>query len=214
MARNLTAGFIAAATAASNRPFVLFRGDFSGSSLTLSNLSRDLSWAAQTWLGNGWFAGMEGGDETTEVEAVDMTILLSGVPQSLIALVLGDQKQGALGAIWIGFLDASGAIVADPYLWWKGAYSHAEIDYAPDTPQVRLVYDSPLADMERPREQRWTHDAQQKVDGGAFAGDLGFQYVKAAANWHGQWGGEKKKLDKKSRRKSEKPRGSPKRNTT
>lgn len=209
MARNLTAGFIAEATAASNRPIVLFRGDFASSNLTLWNGWGNLSWAAQTWLGNGWFTGMEGGDETTQVEAVDMTIILSGVPQSLISIVLGDQKQGALGAIWIGFLNSSGAIVADPYLWWKGTYSHAEIDYTPDVPQLRLMYDSPLMDLERPREQRWTHDAQQRL----FSGDLGFQYVKAAANWHGQWGGEKKKLDKQSRRKTQKPRGSPKRNT-
>lgn len=207
MARNLTAGFITEATAGSNRPLVLFEGVFATSTIRLWNGYGNLSWNGQTWLGNGWFQGMEGGDETTEVEAVDMTIVLSGVPAALISLALGDQKQGAAGSIYIGFLNSSGAVIADPYLWWKGTYSHAEIEYDPDTPMVRLVYDSPLTDMDRPREQRWTHDAQQKL----FAGDLGFQYVQAAANWHGQWGGEKKKLKEGERRKTKKPKGTPKR---
>jgi hypothetical protein len=208
VARNLTAGFIAEATAATNRPIVLFRGVFASSTILLWNGWGDISWAAQTWLGNGWFQSMEGGDETTEVEATDMTIVLSGVPSSVISLVLSDQKQGAEGAIWIGFLNSSGAVINDPYLWWKGVYSHAELDYSPDAPLVRLMYDSPLMDMERPREQRWTHDCQTKL----FSGDLGFQYVQAAANWHGTWSGQKKKLSKEERRGTRKPKGSPKKN--
>lgn len=206
MARNLSAGFITQATAASNRPIVLFEGVFSSSTLRLWNGWGDLSWNSQTWLGNGWFQAMEGGDETTEVEATDMTIVLSAVPSSVLSLVLGDQKQGALGSLYIGFLNSSGTVVADPYLWWRGTYSHSEIDYSPWSPTVRLVYDSPLMDMERPREQRWTHDCQQKL----FPGDLGFEYVRDAANWHGQWGGEKKKLGGE-RRRTKKPRGSKKR---
>lgn len=204
MARNLTTGFLAEAAAAYNRPVVLFRGDFDGGNLNLWTGLGDLSWAGQTWLGNGWFVGLDGGEETTAVEAVDMTVLLSGVPQSLLSLVMGGQVQGALGAVWIAFLDSGGALVPDPYLWWKGWYSHAEIDYDAASPEVRLVYDSPLADMERPRELRWTNDAQQLI----FPGDRGFEYVQAAANWHGVWSGEKKKLSKNERRRTEKRRGS------
>ncbi len=207
MARGLTSDFITHATAAHNRPVVLFRGDFLTTNLNLWNGRGDLSWAAQTWLGNGWFLGMEGGEETTEVEAVDMTIVLSAVPQELRSLVLGDERQGGLGALWIAFVDASGALVSDPYLWWKGSYSHAEIDYEPEGPVLRLIYDSPLMDFERPRERRWTDDAQRKL----FAGDRGFEYVKVSANWNGDWNGDKKKLDKDNRKRSEKRRGSQKR---
>lgn len=184
MARNLTAGFISAATSSLCRPIVIFEGNFSGSTLRLWNGMGDLSWASNTWLGNGWFQGLEGGDESTEVEAFDMTVLLSGVPSSLVSLVLGSQKQGSTGAIWIGFLDSSRNVIADPYQWWMGYYSHAEIEYEATEATVRLFYDSPLVDMDRPNEGRWTHEFQQKL----FSGDKGFEYVVATANWSGNWG--------------------------
>lgn len=208
MARNLTAGFITEATAATNRPFVMFEGVFASSTLRLWNGYGDLSWNSQTWLGNGWFQGLEGGEETTEVEAMDMSVVLSGISSSVISLVLGDQKQGANGNLYIGFLTSAGAVVADPYLWWKGQYSHAELSEAGDVTTVKLLYESRLVDMDRPREGRWTHDAQQDL----FPGDLGFQYVVASANWHGQWGGQKQKVTENNKKKNKGGRGSKKKN--
>jgi hypothetical protein len=208
MVRALTAGFIAEAVAASNRPIMLFEGVFASSTLRLWNGYGDLSWNSQTWLGNGWFRGIEGGEETTQVEALDMAVILSGVSASAISLVLGDQKQGAGGNLYIGFLNSSGAVVADPYLWWAGGYSHTEIAEAGDSTTLRLTYESRLVDMDRPREGRWTHDSQQQL----FAGDKGFEYVVATANWHGQWGGKKEKPTKGGKKKSGGSKGSAKRN--
>ena len=185
---------------------MLFSGEFDSGTLYLWNGYGDLSWASQTWLGNGWFRGLEGGEETTQVEASDMTVLLSGVSSSAISLVLGDQVQNAVGNLFIGFLNASGAVIADPYLWWSGRYSHSEIAEAGDSTTLRLVYESRMIDLDRPREGRWNHDSQQDL----FAGDLGFEYVVATANWHGQWG-KKDKPTKDAKKKSGGRRGSAKR---
>lgn len=206
MARGLTSDFLTHAQAASNRPIVIFEAEFASATLRLWNGYGDLSWNSETWLGNGWFRGIEGGDETTQVEAVDMAVILSGVPSALLALVLGDQKQGAAGSLYIGFIASYNptTVVADPYLWWKGFYSHAEVEEDPEESTVRLFYDSPLVDLDRPREGRWTHDWQQKL----FPGDKGFEYVVAAANWDGTWGAEKNKVVKRKK----KNRGSPKKN--
>lgn len=209
MPRNLTAGFIAEASAASNRPIVLFSGEFASSTLRLWNGYGDLSWDGNTWLGNGWFSGIEGGDETTELEAVDMTVMLSGISSAIVSLLLSDQKQGGLGKLYIGFLNSSGGVIADPYLWWQGGYSHAEISEASDQTMARLVYESVLVDMDRPREGRWTHDSQQDTFPGA--GDRGFEYVMAAANWSGQWGGKKEKQEKVNKNKPPPKKGTPKR---
>jgi hypothetical protein len=186
---------------------MLLEADFASDILRIWNGFGDLTWNSQTWLGNGWFQGIEGGDETIQVEAVDMTVILSGVSSSIISLVLGDQKQGGAGRLYIGFLNASGAVVADPYLWWSGYYSHAEIAEAGEAATVRLYYESRLVDLERPKEGRWTHESQQDL----FPGDKGFEYVIAAANWHGQWGGKKEKPKKDGKKKSGGNKGSPKR---
>jgi hypothetical protein len=203
VARNLTSAFIAEAVAESNRPVMFFEGVFASSTLRLWNGYGDLTWNGQTWLGNGWFGGTEGAEETTQVEAMQMSVLLSGISSSVLSLVLGDQKQGGAGKLYIGFLTALGAVVADPYLWWSGYYSHSEVKEAPTETTATLIYESKLVDMDRPREGRWTHDAQQNI----FPGDLGFQYVVAAANWHGEWGKKKADPKKKSPNKGSKKRG-------
>ena len=197
MARNLTSNFVTAATSASCRPAVLFEGVFATSTLRLWNGLGDLTWNSNTWFGNGWFQGIEGGDETGEVEAVDMMVLLSGVPSSVISLAIGDQKQGAIGNLYLAMLDSNGAIIANPYLWWKGFYSHADIEHDPGESTVKLYYDSPIVFMDRPKEGRWTNDQQVK----AFAGDKGFEFVVAAADFDNNWGdGKKDKNDKKQKR--------------
>ncbi len=207
MPRNLTAGFIAQATASSNRPIILFEGVFATSTLRIWNGYGSLSWSSQTWLGNGWLQGIEQGDESIEVEALSMTVNLSGIPASVISLVLGDQKQGATGKLYIGYVNIDNVVIADPYLWWQGGYSHAEITESADQTTARLNYESRLVDMDRPREGRWTHDSQQAL----FSGDRGFEYVVAASNWSGQWGGKKEKQKKDNKRQNGGTRGSQKR---
>lgn len=205
MARALTSGFISAITAANCAPFYVFEGEFSASTLRLWNGLGDLSWNSQTWLGNGWLQAIEGGEESIEVEVNDLTVVLSGVPASAMSLVLGSQKQGGLGKVWIGMMDSDGAIIADPYLRWQGYYSHADIEHAPEETLLRLYYDSPLVGIDRPNEGRWTHDAQQRL----FDGDKGFEYVIAAANWNWTWGQKKEKQDKKQVRPGVDRKGSP-----
>ena len=203
MARALTTGFIAEATAAVNRPVMLFEGVFKTSTLRIWNGFGDLSYAGNTWLGNGWFQGIEGGEETASVEAETMAVVLSGVSGTLISLILSDQKQGAAGTLLIGFITAAGAVLPDPYKWWVGKYSHAELEDGADQATVRLHYEAELVDLDRAREGRWTHDSQQRI----FPGDLGFSFVVAAADWKGDWGAERKK----PARTTKKPLGGPSR---
>lgn len=200
MPRNLTAGFITEATAKSNRPIMLFEGEFKTNTLRLWNGYGNLSWNSQTWLGNGYLRGVENAEESIQVEALDLTVVLSGIPSSVLSLVLGDQKQSAPGRLYIGFLDAAGAVIANPYLIWFGGYSHAEISESHNETTVRLTYESRLSDMDKPREGRWTYDIQQAL----FSGDVGFQYVIAASDWSGNWGGKKEPPKNKKKDNSQK----------
>lgn len=202
MARNLTANFITEATATSNSPIAFFEGVFASSTVRLWTGYGDLSWNGQTWLGNGWFQGIEGAEESDRVEAFDMTIILMGVPSSVVSLALGDQKQGAAGKIWIGFLNGS-SVVSDPYLWWQGKYSHGEIEEQPDTSTIRLFYESHLVDLQRPKEYRWNKQTQEIF----FSGDTGFDFMKAAANYNGAWGAQKVKPTKDNKKRNRKPQG-------
>lgn len=190
MARNLTNDFITQATATGNRPIILFQAAFEGETVRLWNGVGDLAWDSQTWLGNGWFQGIEGGEESTEVEQLSMVAVLSGVPSTVLSLVLNAQRQKSEGLLYIGFLSPStGAVVASPYLWWKGQYSHAEIEEGAEGTLVKLYYDSPLIDLDRPKERRWNDQGQKQI----FSDDRGFEYVIAANSWNGVWGPQKTK---------------------
>jgi hypothetical protein len=193
VARNLTAGWVAEATAATKKPVVFFEAVFASGTLRLWNGDGDIAWGGNTWQGNGWFQAPQGMEETVELEATDMAVVLSGIPASVLALVLGQQKQGAVGTLWFGFQNSSGGIVADAYPSWTGTYSHAEVAEAATDSGVTLFYDSPLVDLERPREGRWTDETQQRL----FPGDTGFRYVVAVAKSPPTWGEKRKKVDRK-----------------
>ena len=185
----------------------MFEGVFATSTLRLWNGLGDLTWNSHTWLGNGWFQGIEEGGESIEVEALSMVVRLSGISSAVVSLLLGDQKQGGTGKLYIGFVDVDGVVIEDPYLWWQGGYSHSEMSEGPDLTSASLYYDSRLVDMDRPREGRWTHDSQQEI----FSGDKGFEYVIAASNWSGQWGGKKEKPKQDNKKKNKEPKGGNKR---
>jgi hypothetical protein len=192
MARDLSSDFLTHMVASKNIPIALVEMEFASTTVRIWSGYGDLSWSGYTWLGNGWFQRIEGAEETDQVEAIDLAVVISGVPSTIRSLVLGDQKQNASGKVYIGFLDSAGAVTAT-YLWWKGKYSHTELEVAGDGLQASLIYEAHLVAHQRPKELRMNKATQEIY----FAGDLGFDYEKAAANFDGHWGGQKKKPEKK-----------------
>jgi hypothetical protein len=201
--RNLSGDFLTETTAENSRPIQLFEGVFDSTTIRLWNGFGDLSWDSRTWLGNGWFQGKDGAEEREDDLEGVLDILLSGVPSTILSAVLGDQKQGALGTLYFGYLNSSGAVIANPYPQFIGKYSHADINESAEISTVTLHYQSEIVDMGRPKEFRWTNGIQQFF----FSGDTGFTYVTAAANWHGTWGGQKQNITKNNRRRSDKRKG-------
>jgi len=162
----------------------------------------DLVWDSATWLGNGYFTGISDYDESAGIEATNMEVSLVGVPQALISLFLSESTHGSNGGVWLGFLDSSGAVIADPYLLFDGALSAPQIDDNPDIATISFSLESELVWLNRSSELRYTHESQQTL----YEGDLGFQYVSGLDNWTGYWGNKKKSstTKKKSTKKKDK----------
>lgn len=184
MPRDLTANFISELTADSNRPFLLFEGVFASSTLRLWTGWGNLSWDSKTWLGNGWFQSIGGIRESTEISAIGSDIVLAGVPSTLISIMLQDAQQNKEGKTYLGFLDANGAVISDPYLLYQGKLDVPTIEEDADTSSIILSYEGDLIDLDRPKEYRYTHESQQIF----FPGDTGFRYVTSLQDWSGFWG--------------------------
>jgi len=183
------------------RPFLLFQGNFLTSTIRLWTGVGDLWWDSQTWLGNGWLQFPQGGEESIELNANGMSISLMGVPQAVLSIVLNQGNLNSNGTLYLGLLDSSGVVIADPYAVFVGKLDTVTIAENSDSTEVNISYESKFIDFERSKEFRYTQESQKIF----YPYDKGFEYVPALQDWTGYWGGEKQK-PKKNQKKSKRQR--------
>lgn len=144
----------------------------------------DLIWNGDTYTGTGVMGRISTLEEAVLPEARGVTFELSGVPQDLLALALGDMRQGRPARIWVGAVDQTGAMVGDPYLLFEGLTDVPEIEDTADTVALRITAESLMIDLKRPRVRRFTPEDQRLSD----ADDLGFDYVAGLQDATLEWG--------------------------
>lgn len=190
------------------RPFFLFEGIFASSTLRLWDGNLDLLWDSVTWLGNGWFKGFSDVKEDNESNSKGLDILLSGVPSTLVSLILSEQNHACRGKLYLGLFDDTYTIIDDPYLLFEGSLSSPKINDSSDSCEVTLSYEDDLVILQNNKESRYNHESQQRF----FPGDLGFEFVASIQNWSGFWGNkEKPKTQKQTKKPSRQKNKSKKR---
>lgn len=173
MARVLTAGMITEYTAKTLSPIILIKAEFVSADLNLWSGRGDLVYAGDTYLGAGSFLTISEVIESVNLEANNVTFGLSGIPSSLISLALSEAYQGRFISQWAGCLDASGAIVADPYLQFKGRMDVIEIMDSGETSSISVRAESILIDFRRTKLRNFTDEDQKAI----YSSDKGLQYV-------------------------------------
>lgn len=188
MGRTLTSDVITALTSSVVRPFYLFEAEFASTTLRLASTAFDISWDSKTWEGNGWFRGTGSIRETKDTEASGVEVALTGIPQTIVSLLLSDSRQNKTGSIYLGFFNSDLSIIADPFILWSGGLDIPRLEDTPDTCTVVLSYESELARLRKPLSLRYTDAAQKHL----FPGDKGFSFVAKLANWKAYWGAKVK----------------------
>lgn len=171
--RELSVNVLAELAAGKFSPVHLFEAEFVTGWLRLWTGLGPIAWNGQTWTGAGNLVGVSAITETSDSRAVGITISLSGMPSSLIALALTEARQGKIGRVYLGFINAAGAVIADPYKSFEGRLDVPEIADQGDTCTISISYESRLIDLERPRERRYTGE-DQRLD---YPTDRGFDNV-------------------------------------
>lgn len=174
MARDATVATANAAAAQHVRPFLLVELDFASGIVYLNNTDRTLTWNGHDYLGAGNLGKINLNDETAELQANGISMQLTGIPGDFIALALDEDYQGRRCSIYIGFLNDSYAVIADPALEFQGRMDQMAIELG-DMGTVTLTAENRLADWERPRTRFYTDDDQKSE----FPGDRGFEFVTA-----------------------------------
>jgi hypothetical protein len=163
---------------------ILVELETTGATVYLNSLNRDLSYDGHTWLGNSWLRPFSSVAESTDLSTGAFEIRLGGVDTTALALILGNFTRSKYGTMYLGLLDSSYALIADPFVLFKGKFDHAQLSDDGDTGNAVIVYESELIRQKDSNEFRYTDQSQQAL----FAGDLGFQYAAKAADWSGFWG--------------------------
>lgn len=183
-ARDLTASVLAAIQAREVSPIALFEGEFDSGTTRLWTGRGDLSWDGKTWLGAGDLIGWGAIEERDGVVASGLEVSFAGIDAAFVSLALDDARQGLPGRMWIGFLDSSGDVIADPFQAFSGRLNVPTITDSADTCTMTIDFENRLVDLQRPREVRFTHEAQNAL----YPGDLGFEYVTVIQNQEITWG--------------------------
>jgi hypothetical protein len=174
MSRNLTAGMAAAVVAPVTRPILLAKISTSGAPVLAWSGIGEVIFNGDTYLGVGNLGGVSQVEETEDVKAVGMTFQLSGIPSALIALALGDIRQGLKAYLYFGLLNVTtGALITDPYLLFSGLTDTVFIDENTETSTISITCENRMIDLLRARERRYTPEDQKTID----PTDLGFDFV-------------------------------------
>ncbi len=175
MVRSLTAGMITEVTASPLRPILLVKMEFDSADLNLWTGVGDLSFGGDTYTGAGDLLSFSRIEETSNLRAIGMAAVLSGIPSSIITIALAEDYMGRPVTVWFGALDSSGALVADPEPIFAGLIDTLPIKDAGDTATIEVRIENRLARLEESRARRYTPE-DQAID---FSGDKGLDFVVA-----------------------------------
>lgn len=184
MSRTLTSAMVDAITGQVVRPLIFFEGVFASGTVRMFSGYGEITWNSVTWTGGGDFVGLSPVDEVADIEAVSVTVSLSGFDSALVSIALSECRSGKSGKLWLGFLDASNALIADPVLLFEGRLDVPEISDEGESASISIRYESELVALERSRERRYTNQDQRNE----FPDDRAFEFVESLQEKEIIWG--------------------------
>jgi hypothetical protein len=173
-----------AAAASAIHPVIFVKLEFDGGDVNLHTELGDITFDGDTYTGIGKLGGIGNMEENSDLSRTPITLSLSGLPNDLVSILLGEQYQGRLATVFIGYLDLSlRTLVADPVILYRGDIDTA--DFAIDqTFTVTLSIESRFAMWETPVIRRYNNSDQQS----RYPNDNGLEFIDQAASKTVWWG--------------------------
>jgi hypothetical protein len=186
MSRDLTANMVTQVTAAALSPVYFMELDLPSGALRLWNGIGPITWNSQTWTGVASLISFSPIKETQAIEAHGIKFVLNGISSAILSAVLdnSNELQRATVTLYMGALDSSGAVVADPFNVFSGYADTCEIEDTGETAKITLNAESKLIALKRTKVRRYTPEDQKQE----YSGDLFFDFVPALQDQEIQWG--------------------------
>jgi hypothetical protein len=184
MARDITSGFEAEIEADTLKPVLLLKAQFDSGTVYMWTGYGDLVFNSETYSGVGHFLAIDGVEETQELRAASTKFKLAGIPSGLLSLALSENYQGRNIFCYFGVLDTAGALIADPYLVFKGKMDVMEITDNGETAEITVSAENDLIDLRTVRERKYTPEDQRAY----YPTDKGLDFVPTIQDVQITWG--------------------------
>ncbi len=150
------------------RPVLFLFLDLDGGDVTVNSSDQDIAWdfdgdsSDETFTGVGQFGSVSVINESADLKASGIQCMLTGVPTTHISNALSEDYSGRTAKLYIGFLNASRVLVADPMVIFAGRIDAMDIQIG-KTASVSVSIESKLVDWERARIRRYTNQDQRNL---------------------------------------------------
>jgi len=150
--------------------------------LRLWNGYGDLIIDSNTYTGGGSLISISSIEEGADIGAKGVSMTLTGVSSSILAIALTENYQYRIANIYIGTI-ASGTVSS--YKAFSGRMDVMTIQEEGETCTINLTAENRLIDLERSRVRRWTSEDQKQID----SSDKGFEFINSLQEAAIKWGG-------------------------
>ena len=136
------------------------------------DLTSSVSGSSVTYTSNKFLVSYPEVSEETDISKSSISIALSGADQTYISIALAENIVNDAVTIYRAFLDANNAIIADPFLLYKGSVETYIISETDNSSALTLNVVSHWADFEKRSGRKTNSTSQQRF----FSGDLGMAF--------------------------------------
>jgi hypothetical protein len=192
------------------RPFFAIDLMFDNNPLYFWSGLGDLTIGSVTYLGAGNLLNISTMTETTDTQAANATVSLSGISQAMLSVALTTKYHGRIARIKFGMtrmneafllretsgyiLQESGALLSVSSgdsealtTLFVGYMDQMTIEEGPETSFITMALESKLVDLERPRPIRLTSEGQ-KIRFPNSSPDKAFEYINSLQDKPVMWG--------------------------
>lgn len=184
MTRSSTTALNTAFEGDSLSPFFAVELEFPDETLNYWTGYGSITFDSKTFTGAADFLSLDIGSESTELQAIGATLVISSIAPANIALALTTDYQGSPLRIWFGALTTSGGVIADPYMVFEGKMDTMTVTDGSNSSTLAITAESNLIDLNRTRVRRYTDQDQKE----RHPTDRGFEYVVSVQDMQIPWG--------------------------
>jgi hypothetical protein len=151
MSRTVPTDILTALSQPEVEPFYAVEIDLDSGPLRIWTGVGDRTIDGDTYTGGGNLVGISGLEEVADLSAKNITLTLSGMPPSVVALALGEPYQRRKVRVLWGVRGVSDFVEV-----FSGSLNQMVIEDGPESGTISVTVDSKLVELERASNRRYT----------------------------------------------------------